>query len=134
MAWLGIRAHESHATPVAEALAAQPEIDYVVQTAGAYNVMAEAACRSSAELYQLLRRIRGMPGVQRTETFVYLNLLRQQFQWSLDGARRGVHARGTFSSNHSISSLSPTCNATAGRASATSPAGSMSPSEPSLPE
>jgi Lrp/AsnC family transcriptional regulator for asnA, asnC and gidA len=96
MAWLGIRAHESHATPVAEALVAQPEIDYVVQTAGAYNVMAEAACRSSAELYQLLRRIRGMQGVQRTETFVYLNLLRQQFQWSLDGARRGVHASGDF--------------------------------------
>jgi Lrp/AsnC family transcriptional regulator for asnA, asnC and gidA len=96
MAWLGIRAHESHATAVAESLVAQPEIDYVVQTAGAYNVMAEAACRSSAELYRLLRRIRDMPGVQRTETFVYLNLLRQQFQWSLDGARQGVHARGDF--------------------------------------
>ncbi len=96
MAWLGISAHEAHATPVAEALVAQPEIDYVVQTAGAFNVMAEAACRSSAELYQLLRRIRGMPGVQRTETFVYLNLLRQQFQWSLDGARRAVHATGDF--------------------------------------
>jgi DNA-binding Lrp family transcriptional regulator len=96
MAWLGIRAHEAQATPVAEALVAQPEIDYVVQTAGGFNIMAEAACRSSAELYALLRRIRGLRGVQRTETFVYLNLLRQQFQWSLDGARSAVHGSGDF--------------------------------------
>jgi DNA-binding Lrp family transcriptional regulator len=95
MAWLAIRAQEARATQVAETLVAQPEIDYVVQTAGAYNIMAEAACRSSADLYELLRRIRGMPGVQRVETSVYLNLLRQQFQWSMDGARRGVHASGS---------------------------------------
>ena len=94
MAWLGINAHEARATSVAEHLVAQPEIDYVVQTAGGFNIMAEAACRSTAELYQLLRRIRDVDGVQRTETFVYLDLLRQQFQWSLDGARTAVHATG----------------------------------------
>jgi Lrp/AsnC family transcriptional regulator for asnA, asnC and gidA len=94
MAWLGINAHEAHATAIAETLVAQPEIDYVVQTAGGFNIMAEAACRSTAELYQLLRRIRDIVGVQHTETFVYLNLLRQQFQWSLDGARTSVHATG----------------------------------------
>ena len=38
------------------------EIDYVVQTAGAFNVLAEAACRSSAELYRLLKRIRASRG------------------------------------------------------------------------
>jgi Lrp/AsnC family transcriptional regulator for asnA, asnC and gidA len=94
MAWLGINAHDSQATAVAETLVAQPEVDYVVQTAGGYNIMAEAACRSTAELYQLLRRIRVVPGVRHTETFVYLDLLRQQFQWSLDGARSAVHATG----------------------------------------
>ena len=71
--------------------------DYVVQTAGGFNVLAEAACRSSSELYTLLRAVRAIPGVQRTETFVYLNLIRQQFQWSLDGARGGVQGEGACS-------------------------------------
>jgi DNA-binding Lrp family transcriptional regulator len=93
MAWLGIVAHPAQATPVAEALVALPEIDYVVQTAGEFNVMAEAACRSVDDLYRLLRRLRTIPGVQRTETSVYLNLLCQQFQWSLNGNSQAVHAR-----------------------------------------
>jgi DNA-binding Lrp family transcriptional regulator len=90
MAWLGVNAKEAHAGAVAEALVDIDEIDYVVQTSGAFNVMAEAACRSSSDLYRLIRRLRALPGVRRTETFIYLNLLRQQFQWSLEGAREGV--------------------------------------------
>lgn len=97
MAWLGLDAHQAQAATVAETLVGYPEIDYVVQTSGAFNVMAEAACRSSGDLYQLLRKIRDLPGVQRTETFIYLNLLRQQFQWSFDGVRRGVHGDRHFS-------------------------------------
>jgi DNA-binding Lrp family transcriptional regulator len=93
MAWLGIVAHQAQATTVAEALVSLPEIDYVAQTAGEFNVIAEAACRSADDLYGLLRRVRGIPGVQRTETSVYLNLLCQQFQWSLNGNSRAVNAR-----------------------------------------
>jgi Lrp/AsnC family transcriptional regulator for asnA, asnC and gidA len=54
--------------------------------------MAEVACRSQDDLYRLIVQVRGIPGVQRTETFVYLSLLRQQFQWALDRAagRAGV--------------------------------------------
>jgi Lrp/AsnC family transcriptional regulator for asnA, asnC and gidA len=92
MAWLGIVAQHGEAARVAEALVALPEIDYVVHTAGEFNVMAEAACRSSEVLYGLLRRIRTIPGVQRTETSVYLNLLCQQFQWSLNGTSQAIHA------------------------------------------
>ncbi len=91
MALIGLNIHASKSAMVAEKLVDMPGVDYVVQTAGGFNVLAEAACRSSADLYRLLHEIRAMPGVQRTETFVYLNLLRQQFQWSLDGARVGVH-------------------------------------------
>jgi DNA-binding Lrp family transcriptional regulator len=94
MAWLAILAHQARATSVAEALVSLPEIDYVVQTAGEFNVMAEAACPSSQALYTLLGRIRDIPGVQLIETSVYLDLHCQQFQWSLNGNSRAVRARG----------------------------------------
>ncbi len=94
MAWLAILADWRQATSVAAALVSLPEIDYVVQTAGEFNVMAEAACRSSQDLYRLLAKIREIPGVQLTETAPYLNLLCQQFQWSLNGNSQAVRAGG----------------------------------------
>ena len=97
MALLGLNVRGGQAAAVAETLVGMTGFDYVVQTAGGFNVLAEAACRSSSELYTLLRAVRAIPGVQRTETFVYLNLIRQQFQWSLDGARGGVQGEGSAS-------------------------------------
>jgi DNA-binding Lrp family transcriptional regulator len=82
MAWVGLRVGQSEIESVAEVLVSVPEVDYVVISAGAFNVMAEVACASSDDLYALLLRIRELPGVLSTETFVYLQLLRQQFQWA----------------------------------------------------
>jgi DNA-binding Lrp family transcriptional regulator len=91
MAWVALVVRHPATAAVAEALAELPEVDYVVITSGEFNVMAEVACRSSANLYHLLLRLRAIPGVQRTETFVYLDLVRQQFQWALDDGRGGAH-------------------------------------------
>ena len=88
MAWIALAVRHSRAVAVAETLVELPEVDYVVVTSGAANVMAEVACPSPADLYRLLLRLRAIPGVQRTETFVYLNLFRQQFQWTLFDADR----------------------------------------------
>jgi DNA-binding Lrp family transcriptional regulator len=97
MAMIGLSVRGDQAAAAAETMLGMPGIDYVVHTAGGFNVLAEAACRSSSDLYKLLRSVRTIPGVQRTETFVYLNLIRQKFQWSLDGARRGVEGEGASS-------------------------------------
>jgi len=58
MAWLGIRAHESHATPVAEALVVQPEIDYVVICSGTYDLLVELTAREFELLEHLMRNER----------------------------------------------------------------------------
>jgi len=92
MAWLGLRVRQAQIEPVAQALVGVPEVDYVVICSGAFNVMAEVACASSDDLYRLLLRIRELPGVLSTETFVYLQLLRQQFQWA-DAASDAVAPR-----------------------------------------
>jgi Lrp/AsnC family transcriptional regulator for asnA, asnC and gidA len=70
------------ATAVADALAEIPEVDYVVLTAGSFDVIAEVVCENDAHLLDLLsNRIRNLDGVTATETFVYLKLRKQLYDW-----------------------------------------------------
>ena len=67
---------------VAEQIAAMPEIDYVVVTAGSFDLLCEVVCESDEQLLGILQdRLRTIPGVRSTETFVYLKLLKQTYQW-----------------------------------------------------
>lgn len=70
---------------VAEQLAKIDEVDYIVITAGSFDLMAEIVVQDDAHLLDLVSsRIRAIPGVQRTETFLYLKLVKQTYNW---GAR-----------------------------------------------
>jgi Lrp/AsnC family transcriptional regulator for asnA, asnC and gidA len=67
---------------VADALAVRPEIDYVVVTAGPFDLLVEVVCEDDDHLLRLLsERIRILPGVRDTETFVYLKLAKQTYSW-----------------------------------------------------
>ncbi|MGX5697030.1 Lrp/AsnC family transcriptional regulator [Agromyces soli] len=80
-AMIGIRA-EGDTRVLAERLASIPEIDYVVLTAGSFDLLAEVVCENDEELLDLLNsRIRSIDGVQQTETFVYLRLQKQYYNW-----------------------------------------------------
>ena len=73
---------EGDMRPVAKALSEVPEIDYVVMCAGAYDLLAEMVCTDDDHLLTLLNdRIRAIPGVTATETFVYLKLAKQTYAW-----------------------------------------------------
>jgi Lrp/AsnC family transcriptional regulator for asnA, asnC and gidA len=78
---VGLRV-EGDLRPVADALAALPEVDYVVICAGAYDLLAEAVCTDDDHLFTVLNdKIRAIPGVTVTETFVYLKLAKQTYAW-----------------------------------------------------
>ena len=80
-AMIGIRV-DGDLLPVGDALTEMPEVSYVVTTAGSFDLLAEVVCEDDAELLDLLtRRIRTLPGVQTTETFVYLKLNKQHYNW-----------------------------------------------------
>ena len=82
-AMIGIRASGA-LEPVAEALAALPEVDYVVITAGTYDVLVEVVCESDAHLLELVsRRIRSIEGVRDTDTLLYLKLQQQSYAWGV---------------------------------------------------
>ena len=80
-AMVGIRA-EGQLNLVADRLTAMPEVNYVVTTAGSFDLIIEVVCENDDELLDLLsRRIRTLPGVVSTETFVYLKLNKQHYNW-----------------------------------------------------
>ncbi len=70
--------------PVAEALGSMEEIDYVVMTAGGFDLLCEVVCESDSHLLELLsKRIRTVAGVRSTETFMYLKLTKQTYSWGV---------------------------------------------------
>ena len=57
-------------------------VDYLVLTAGSFDILAEVVCESDDDLVELLNsRIRSLPGVISSETFVYLGLRKQSYDW-----------------------------------------------------
>ena len=67
---------------VADELAKIDEVDYVVITAGSFDILLELVCEDDDHLLRVLsERIRALPGVRATETFVYLKLAKQTYAW-----------------------------------------------------
>ena len=80
-AMIGIKC-SGDTSDIAETLAQIPSIDYVVLTAGSFDIMVEVVCEDDDHLIALLnQRIRNIPGVVSSETFVYLKLHKQFYSW-----------------------------------------------------
>jgi Lrp/AsnC family transcriptional regulator, regulator for asnA, asnC and gidA len=65
----------------ADHLAEIQEVDYVVITAGSFDLIAEVVARNDDHLLEILKVIRAVPGVTTTEAFVYLKLRKQTYSW-----------------------------------------------------
>jgi Lrp/AsnC family transcriptional regulator for asnA, asnC and gidA len=66
---------------VADHLAGMDEIDYVVITSGSFDLLVEVVCEDDDHLLEILSRVRTVPAVTSTETFVYLKLRKQTYSW-----------------------------------------------------
>ena len=68
----------------ADLIAKLDEVDYVVVTSGPYDLLVEAVCESDEHLLELLsEKIRVIPGVESTETVMYLRLVKQTYSWGV---------------------------------------------------
>jgi Lrp/AsnC family transcriptional regulator for asnA, asnC and gidA len=90
-AMVGVRA-QGDARTAADQLAGFPEVDYVVVTAGSFDVILEVVCEDDDHLLDTVARIRSVDGVISTETFVYLGLRKQTYAW---GTRRTDRSSGS---------------------------------------
>jgi Lrp/AsnC family transcriptional regulator for asnA, asnC and gidA len=67
--------------PVADVIASWIEADYVVVTAGQYDLVVEVVATDRRELLELTNRMRALDGVVSTETFLYLQMVKQLYDW-----------------------------------------------------
>ncbi|NBW72807.1 MAG: Lrp/AsnC family transcriptional regulator [Microbacteriaceae bacterium] len=82
-AMIGIRC-TGDMTSIANSLSAMPECDYVVMTAGSFDILVEVVVENDQDLIDVLNtKIRSLPGVISTETFVYLKLHKQFYNWGV---------------------------------------------------
>ena len=79
-AMIGLRC-DGDVQQVADELAAMEEIDYVVLTAGSFDLLLEVVCEDDDHLLEILSKVRAVPSVTSTETFVYLKLRKQTYTW-----------------------------------------------------
>ena len=80
-AMIGIRT-SGDLVAVGEAVAAIPEVAYIVTTAGSFDLLCEVVCEDDDHLLEVLtNRIRSMESIVSTETFVYLKLTKQHYDW-----------------------------------------------------
>jgi Lrp/AsnC family transcriptional regulator, regulator for asnA, asnC and gidA len=83
MAMVGVRTGGSP-EPVADEIAQWDEAGYVVITTGQYDVLVELVCTDRRHLLDVTNRMRAVDGVVSTETFLYLEMCKQLYDW---GAR-----------------------------------------------
>jgi Lrp/AsnC family transcriptional regulator for asnA, asnC and gidA len=81
-ALIGIRCEPGRLVAVAEALAELPEVDYVVVTTGRFDILIEMVSEDNEGLLGFLtQRLQAIEGVRDTETFTYLRLVKQTYQF-----------------------------------------------------
>ena len=83
MAMIGVKV-EGDTEKIAAKLQTFPDIDYLVITAGSFDLMCEVVVEDDRALVDLGNRIRAVAGVRGAETFIYLELVKQTYTW---GAR-----------------------------------------------
>ena len=82
VAMIGIKCEANKLMQVADRLAEFPEVDYVIITAGSYDILIETVSEDNEALLRFLaERLRAIDGVRETETFVYLRMVKQTYQW-----------------------------------------------------
>lgn len=83
MAMVGIRTAGAP-EPVADEISKWDEAGYVVVTAGQYDILVELVCADRRQLLELTNRLRSLDGIVSTESFLYLAMWKQLYDW---GAR-----------------------------------------------
>jgi Lrp/AsnC family transcriptional regulator for asnA, asnC and gidA len=67
--------------PVADEVSRWRETSYVVISAGQFDILVELVCVDRRHLLELTNRIRALPDVASTESFVYLEMRKQLYNW-----------------------------------------------------
>ena len=80
MALIGVRADGNRLREIARQIATFPEVTYLVLCTGSYDMLVEVICRDNTHLLQFLTdRLSAVAGVRNTETFTYLEIVKETY-------------------------------------------------------
>jgi Lrp/AsnC family transcriptional regulator, regulator for asnA, asnC and gidA len=80
VAMIGIRG-SGPIDELAAAIETLDAVEYLVVTAGAFDLLCEVVVADDPALLALVNQLRSIPGVISTETFIYLDLVKQTYEW-----------------------------------------------------
>lgn len=81
-AMIGISCRSSRITAIADEIARLPEVSYLFQAAGAFDLMAEVFCRDREHFVSFLNnKLQQIPGVERTQSFMILKMHKLSYRW-----------------------------------------------------
>ena len=73
---------DAHVRDIADELTKIEAIDYVVVTAGRYDILAEVFCADATEFLGVINdQIRPIAGISNLEILTYLDLVKQTYNW-----------------------------------------------------
>ena len=77
MALIGVKADVQRIRQMARQLAALDEVIYLVLSSGTYDLLVEVVCRDNSHLVEFLtERLADVEGIHDTETFLYLEIVK----------------------------------------------------------
>jgi Lrp/AsnC family transcriptional regulator, regulator for asnA, asnC and gidA len=78
---LGLSVEAAHAKAAAEVLVGFDEVTYLIACTGRYDLLAEVTCRSGDHLLEFMNeRLGEVPGLQASESFGYLSVLKESYR------------------------------------------------------
>ena len=79
---IGITVQAHRIEEVAEAVSQLPEVSYLVQAAGEFDLLAEVFCRDREHFVSFLNdKLQQVPGVERTQSFLILKMHKLSYRW-----------------------------------------------------
>ena len=83
MANIGVRSSGGDLRSVANQIAEFEAVSYMVICAGSFDLMVEVICRDHSHLLDLISKIRDIPNVSGTETFIYFEIVKEVLTWGV---------------------------------------------------
>jgi Lrp/AsnC family transcriptional regulator for asnA, asnC and gidA len=79
---IGVSVEAERVDAVAEQIAQFPEVSYLFMASGGFDLFVEVFCRDRDHLASFLNeKLRQVPGVERTETFMILKMYKLSYRW-----------------------------------------------------
>lgn len=84
IATIAIKADGTRLREVAADIAKLSEVSYVVICTGPYDLLIEVGCKDNDHLLSFIsEKLARVKGVRETETFLYLRIVKNTYQWGL---------------------------------------------------